>query len=91
MVAITFPENSGAWFDISQLGNPKTEKNSLYKTRAVVLAVWFLVTCLQVVGEVILYHQDIFHDWLFLHTHSDFHFYIINMHQVHQLCVDDGL
>ena len=48
--AMTLPENSGAWSDISLWGKPKTEKYSynlynnlysyyLYNTRAVVLAV----------------------------------------------------
>ena len=36
---MTLPENSGAWSDISLQGKPKTEKYSLYNTRAVVLAV----------------------------------------------------
>ena len=62
------------------------EKKLLYRTLAVVRAVWFFCNKgLNVTGKVVHHYQYILHHRLLFGSHGNFHAYIIHVHQIHRL------
>ena len=86
IAAITSPVNSVPWSDISFWGNPKTEKKLLYRTWAVVWAVWLFVTkAWTYLVKWSTITSTFFTTRLFLSSHSNLHPYIIYVYQFHGL------
>ena len=88
---ITCPVNSDAWSDINRLGNPNTEKNSLYKTHAVVCGVVVGDIRLGIACKMVLNHQNILDDQFFLNAHGYLHGHIVDVYQIQGLGTEDGL
>ena len=86
---MTWPVNSAAWSDIRHLGNPNTEKNSLYNMCTVVHTVIVGDVCLGVTCKVVFDNQHVLHDQLFFNAYCDLHRHVSSVYQVERFCTNN--